>query len=74
MEADNLYSRQDNPHAPPSDPKANVIKKKQEKSHFRPHDGPPMNNGWYETPPDMPNEEDKSDGTEGEDLYSEPAL
>jgi hypothetical protein len=51
VEADNLYSRQDNPPAPPSDPKANVITKKQEKSHFRSHDGPPMNNGWYETPP-----------------------
>ena len=35
-EADNLYSCQGNPHAPPSDPKAEVITKKMEKSHIRP--------------------------------------
>ena len=79
-EAEDPYSRQDAPHAPPADPKAEVIIKKKEKSRNRPHDGPPVDNGRYETPPDMPNKEDKSDGmnighgTEGEDLFSEPAF
>ena len=79
-EANDPYSRQDAPHAPPSDPKAEVIINKKDKSRIQPHNSPPVDNGWYETPPNMPNEEDKSDGmnvgrgTEGEDLYREPAI
>ena len=61
-EADGLYSHQDTPHTPPSDPKADVITKKKEKSHIRPYNGLPGDNGRYETLPDMPNKEDKGDG------------
>ena len=71
-EVDGLYSHQDTPHTPPSDPKADVITKKKEKSHICLYNGPPVDNGRYGTLPDMPNKEDKGDrmnvghGTEGE--------
>ena len=74
-EADDLYSRQDTT-LRPQDRGDN---KEEGSSHIRPHDGPPVDNGRYETRPDMPEKEDKSNGinagrgTEGEDMYSNPA-